>query len=160
MNGDLLVFQINGSFHARLLFQCLENLIHLLCGQLNGEQTVLAAVIAENVGKSRCALMTRCDDGSKAELCNRPHRVLTAGSATAVGAGHQNFRIACFRLVEHKIGFFRAVVVVAPVGKQCAAESDTLDRLQVLFRNQRIGVDVRPVDARDNPGICFEFIHY
>ena len=83
--------------------------------------------------------------------------MLTAGATSEVVPADQDGRTLSFRLVEDKIRIVTSIVIIAPVGKQGRTEARTFNRLQVLFRNQSIRVNIRAVNRTDDPFKCFNF---
>ena len=56
-------------------------------------------------------------------------------------------------------GYEIAAIEIAPFVEEVRAETRALDRLQELLRNDRVGVDVRAVERRDDSGMKAERFH-
>ena len=84
---------------------------------LDREQPLLGAVVAEDVGE------TRGDDRLEAVVHEGPHGVLAGGAGAEVVARHQDVGAGVFGVVEDE------VTVVAPFGEQSGPEAGALDRL-------------------------------
>ena len=48
-------------------------------------------------------------------------------------------------------------IEITPVVEQIDAKTRTLDRFQILLRNNRVGIDVRTIDGGDNAGESGKF---
>src|SRR5262249_30098918 len=68
-------------------------------------------------------------------------------------AGDQDLGLAVSRLVEHEIRILAAVVAIALLGEQTLAEPGALGRLQVLFGDDHVGIDIDHLQRR---GDAFE----
>src|SRR5947199_10587261 len=71
-------------------------------------------------------------------------------------------------MVEHEIGILRtarmiltrfAMIEIAPFIEQVRTEARSLDRLQELLRNDRVGVDVGAIQRRDDSGVDAKRLH-
>ena len=82
----------------------------------------------------------------------RPGRVLARRAAAEIVAGDEDLGVAVGRLVEHEIRVLRAVVAVAHLGEQPLAEAGPLDRLQILLRDDHVGVDIDDRQRRRDGG--------
>src|SRR5438046_9214927 len=90
----------------------------------NGQQRILQRVALEDIGERRA------DHGAKAELRQRPGRVL-AGTATAeIVACQQNVRTLGLRLAQDEIRYWIALLVVTPIAERLLVEAERGDRLQ------------------------------
>src|SRR5690606_24210688 len=123
----------------------------------------LETVIEENIGKARP------DNGAKTEVFQCPRRVLTRRAAAEVITHQQHRSTLVARLVEHEIRIKRAlgviharlaVIEIAPFIEGIGAKARTLDRLQELLGNNRIGVDVGTIQRRDQTLELRKFIHW
>src|SRR5690349_17070799 len=112
-------------------------------GEHDREQAGLGGVAAEDVAEPGC------DHGPEAVVGQRPDRVLARRAGAEVGARDQDRRPFVLRLVEHEGG------VLAPGGEQALAEAGPAHLLEVLSRDDLVGVDVaaaqrhRAADVRD-----------
>src|SRR5690606_8033183 len=106
---------------------------------------------------------------AKAVVFQRPRSVLARAAAAEVVAREQDLRAVVARLVEHEVGVERTLAVVragladvevAPLVEGVGAEPATLDRLQELLRDDRVGVDVGAVERRDQAVELGKRIHY
>src|SRR5439155_26775624 len=92
--------------------------------ELDRQQPVLRAVVAEDVREPRR------DERLEAVVGDRPRCMLAARSTAEVGAGHED---RVLRQVE---------ALLAPLLEQELAVAGPLDALQVLGRDDLVGVDV------------------
>ncbi len=97
---------------------------------LDRDQSVLGAVVAEDVGEAGG------DHGLEAVVHDRPHRVLARRAGAEVRAGHQDGGPLVLLLVEHE------VAVVAPLREQPGAEAGALHPLEPVAGDDLVGVDV------------------
>ena len=113
-----------------------HQLIEVFLADLDRQYAVLEAVVVEDVGEA-CG-----DHALDAEIEQRPRRVLTAGPAAEVFPGDQDLRLAVSRLVEHEIRLLAAVLVIADFREQRFAQTRADNGLEVVLRDDLIGVDV------------------
>src|SRR5450631_190789 len=160
---DGLLFQIDCQLVAHFRSHRLEQLLHLFRSQADRQQTVLETVVEKDVGKAGR------DDGAETVVFQCPRRVFARRSAAEVFACEQNLRAFIARLIQHEIRIERthgiipsrlAVIEIAPFVEQIRAETGTLDRLQKLLRNDRIGIHIGPVQLGDQPIQHGKFLHY
>src|SRR5262245_24205660 len=137
---DRLLLQINHQSKTGKRRSVVEELVDLGLRQGDRQEAVLQRVVLEDLPERRC------DYGAEAVVAQRPRRVLARGADAEVLAREQDLRALVARLVEHELG------VLAPRGEAGVAEAGALDRLQVLLRNDLVGVDVRAVE-RNNEGL-------
>src|SRR6266849_236120 len=130
----------------------MEQPVHFAFRERDRQQAVLAAVVEEYVG------VGRCEERAKTVLGKRPGRVFPRASAAEVLARKQYAGALVARLVEDEIGVERtartrlvrpAFVEVAPSIEEIRPEPSALDRLQELLRNDLVGVDIGPVEGRN-----------
>src|SRR5690606_32820671 len=83
-------------------------------------------------------------------------------------AREQDRRALVARLVQRELGIQRpdgvvhaglAAIEVAPLVEQIRPEAGSLDRFQELFRNDGVGVDVRPIERGHETAVNREAAH-
>ena len=79
--------------------------------------------------------------------------------AAKIIARDKNFRLAISWLVENESRIFAAVVLVSLFGKQPLAETRALDCLQILLRNDHVGIDIDDLQRGGDPFECRELVH-
>ena len=57
-------------------------------------------------------------------------------------AGEKNFGIPVGLVVEHEVGFFLVVRVIAEIMEQALAKASTADGAQILLGNDLVGIDI------------------
>src|SRR5207245_10442498 len=119
-----------------LRLSAIEQLAHDVFGHGHWQESVLVAVVAEDVGE------TRRDDGAKPGLLERPGRVFARRTGAEVPPTHQHACALILRLVQHEVRIGRAVRPEAPVEEQPGLEASPSDALQVLIDTGLIGYDV------------------
>src|SRR5262245_3687583 len=144
---DRLLLQINHQSKTGKRRSVVEELVDLGLRQGDRQEAVLQRVVLEDLPERRC------DYGAEAVVAQRPRRVLARGADAKVLAREQDLRALVTRLVEHELG------VLAPRGEAGVAEPGALDRLQVLLRNDLVGVDVRAVERHDEGFQDGELVH-
>src|SRR5690554_1460775 len=92
--NDHLAFEVDTQFVANKGLRFIEQPRHLQLGQDDRQQTILIAVVEENVG------VAGRNDGAKAILRQCPGCVLAAGTATEVLARQQDGCLLIARLVQ------------------------------------------------------------
>ena len=127
--------------------------LHVGIRQHDRQQSVLAAVVVEDVG------VRRRDDRAESVVGQCPGRVLARAAATEVGAGDQNRRAGRLRTIELELGIGRAVRAVAPIEEQRRPEAGALDPFEKLLRNDLVGVDVRAWQCDGATGVRGEGLH-
>src|SRR6185503_7485150 len=142
-----LAFQVDRQLEPGKRGGVVEELVDLVLAQHHGQEAVLEAVGEEDVAERRR------DHAAKAEVHQRPGRVLARGAAAEVLAAEKDRRALVARLVEDKAR------VLAPRGEQRVGEAGLLDGLQVFLRDDLVGVDVRPVERRDETVQHRELFH-
>ncbi len=85
--------------------------------------------------------------------------MLARGAAAEIVAGNEDLGVLVGRLVEHEIRVQRAVLIVAGFREKARAEAGALDRLQVVLRNDHVGVDVDDRQRGSNARELDEFVH-
>src|SRR6202171_2442508 len=91
------------------------------------KNTVLEAVVIENIGK------TRRDDAADSKVEERPGSMLARGAATEIISRDKNFGFAIGRLVQDERGIFGSILLVAEFGEKPAAQAGALDCLEILL---------------------------
>src|SRR3989338_7765140 len=161
--GDALSLQVDLQTIARRNLHRLEQRIHLFRSQADRQQAVLEAIIEKDVGE------TRRDDGAETVIFQRPRRMLARTAAAEIFARQQYLRALIARLVQHKIRIQwtlavvharLAVIQITPFVERIRAEAGTLDRLQELLGNDRIGIDIGAIQRRDQAVEQGKFLHY
>src|SRR5687768_1401908 len=102
----------------------------------DGQQAVLQRVAAKDVRNPQA------DDGANAEVEQGPRRMLARRAAAEVVAGDENARPAILGFIQHEVGAFAAVLVVAPIVEQVLAEALLRRGREEACRNDLIRVDV------------------
>ncbi len=85
--------------------------------------------------------------------------MLARRATPEIVARNQNLRIAILRLVEHKIRDLFPLFRVAHLVKQVLAEACALDRLQELFRDNHVRIDIEDRHGGGNAFDFFKLIH-
>ena len=85
--------------------------------------------------------------------------MLAARAAAEIVAGDQDLRLAIGGFVEHEIRVFRTVFLVAHLGEQAGAKPGALDRLQIILRDDHVGVDIDDRHGCGDAGELGEFVH-
>src|SRR5579875_1602639 len=91
--GDNLIFQVNRDLIAGSAFRAAKKFVHLLFRKRHRQHSVLEAIIAKNIRK------TRSDQRADAVIQKRPRRVFAAGAAAEIGARQQDAGSVIARLV-------------------------------------------------------------
>src|SRR5690348_264305 len=116
-------------------------------GQDDGQQAGLGGVAAEDVTEPRG------DHGPEAVVGQGPDRVLAGRAGAEVGAGDQDGRAVVLRLVEHEGR------VLAPGGEQALAEAGPAHLLEVLGRDDLVGVHVAAAQRHGAAGVGDARLH-
>src|SRR3954469_10978104 len=85
--------------------------------------------------------------------------MLAARTAAKIVPGDQHLGIAIGRLVEHEVRVLAAVILVALLGEEPLAEAGALDGLQVLLRDDHVGVDIDDLQGGSYAFQCGELFH-
>ena len=117
------------------------------------QDAVLEAVVVEDVAERGR------DHAADAEIQQRPRRVLAARAAAEIVARDQDLGVAIGRLVEDEIRVLAAVVLVALFREQPGAKAGALDGLQVLLRDDHVGVDIDDLQGCRDTFQRGEFVH-
>src|SRR5690349_21637903 len=129
-----------------------EEAVDLGLLQRDGKQAVLEADVVEDVAERGR------DHALEAEFLQGPGRVLARAAAAEVLARKQDLGPLVARLVQYEVRIERALRVVlpglpgveiTPCVKAVRAVAGPQDRRKELLRDDRVGVDVRPIERRD-----------
>src|SRR5262245_56962051 len=127
------------------------------------EQPVLEAIVVENIGE------TGRDDRLKTVLQQRPWRVLARGAAAEVLARQEYRGALVTRLIQDEILVERAfrvihaglaVIQVTPFVEKIGPVAGALDRLEILLRDDRVGVDIGAIHRHHQSFPAYEFFHH
>src|SRR5690606_14095503 len=114
---------------------------------------VLEAVVVEDVGEA-CG-----DHAPDAEIGERPGSMLAGRAAAEIVARDQDLRVAVRSLVEHEIRILRSVLAVAQAGEKADPEAGAPDRLQILLRDDHVGVDIDDPQRRGDALQLCKLVH-
>src|SRR5262249_10167466 len=95
-----------------------------------------------------------------AEVHQRPGGVLARRAAAEIVIRNEDLGFAISRLVEDEIGVLAAVIPVALLREQPLAEAGALDGLEILLRDDRVGIHI---DHSQRCGDAFkggELLHF
>jgi P-type Cu+ transporter len=120
---------------------------HRALGQRDRQQAGLGRVRAEDVAEPRR------DHDAETVVGQRPDRVLAGRAGAEVGARDQDRRAVVLRLVEHEGR------VLAPGGEQSLAEAGPAHPLEVLGRDDLVGVHVGAAQRHRAAGVGGERFH-
>src|ERR1700730_10453562 len=134
--ADFLLSEIHRERRVSAAVGIIEEFGEILRRYRDRQNAVLETVVVENVGERGR------DHAADAEIEERPRRVLARGAAAEIVAGHQNLGLAVGRLVEDETRILAAVVLVAKLREQGLAEAGALDRLQILLRDDLVGIGI------------------
>src|SRR5678815_4480014 len=134
---DALPLEVDAQPEAGERSRLVEQLVDLGLGQGHGQEAVLQGVVLEDLAERGR------DHRLEAVVAQRPGRMLARGADAEVAAREQDLRPLVARLVQHECR------ILAPRGEAGVAEAGALDRLQVLLRDDLVGVDVRAIERRD-----------
>src|SRR5215469_195904 len=151
--GDGLSFEVDGEVIRAMAVSALGDALDGRLRQFDNEQTVIAGVVAEDVGERWR------EDYSKAEFSECPGCVLARGSTAEILSGHQNCRIAKVLTVEHEVFAIAAIGMVTPVGEQESPKPGALNPLQVLLGNNLIGIDIVPMEGSNHATMFANRLH-
>src|SRR5690606_37272323 len=85
--------------------------------------------------------------------------MLARRAAAEIVAGDQDGGVAPCGLVEHEFRILRAVLIVARFGEQALAKTGPLDGLEVVLRDDHVGVDIDDRKGGGDAGEAGEFFH-
>ena len=111
----------------------------LMEGAIDGLARLRVKVVAR--GMNHPFALALLPDGD-ALISERPGGMLAGGAAAEIVAGNQDARLGILRPVEHEIEIFRPIrprfqLIEKALGEPCAFR-----RLQELFRDDHVGVDI------------------
>src|SRR5438552_8610780 len=125
--------QIDDDPGRRVVEDRVHERAHRLVRELDREQADLQRVVPEDVGEARS------DHRAEPVVLDRPHGVLAAGPGPEVGPGEEDRRPRVALVVEDERR------VLAPFVEQEGPEPRSLDPLEVLRRDDLVGVDIGAV---------------
>ena len=105
--------------------------------------------LLRKMSANRELMTTRKPPSSSAQ-----HGVLAGGAGAEVGAGHEDRGAGVLRLVEHEVR-----LVGPPGDEEAVLEAGAGDPLEVLGRDDLVGVDVRPAQRGGGAGVGGEGVH-
>src|SRR4051794_28269053 len=146
--ADLLGLEVDRHLERRVLLDGLPERLDVLLRQDDCEQPRLGRVVAEDVAEPRA------DDDPEAAVHQRPDRVLAGRAGAEVGPGHQDRGVGVLRQVEHELG-----LVGPPGDEQAVLEAGAGDPLEVLGRDDLVGVDVAAAQRDRGAGVGREGVH-
>ena len=151
--ADFLRLQVDRQGGVGAAAGIVHQLLEVFRRDRDRQDAVLEAVVVEDVGEGRR------DHAADAEVQQRPRGVLARGAAAEIVARDDDLRLAIGRLVQHEIGVLRAVLVVAHLREEAGAEPGPLDRLEVLLRDDHVGVDIGDLERCGDAGERGEGLH-
>src|SRR5712691_1614668 len=149
----LALLEINRELVVINLLRSLHEFRNLSLAQPDRKETILGAVVGENVGERRR------DHRPEAEVAERPHRMFTRRSTSKILPRDQNARAFVAWLIEHEVGIFLSVRVKPPVIKHKLPKARALDPLQKLLRDDLVSIHVDPIQRRHAPAMHCERFH-
>lgn len=81
------------------------------------------------------------------------------GTAAEIVTGNKNLRIAIGWFVQHEIRIVRAIFIITHLGKQPFAQAGALDGLEVVLRDDHVGIDIDDGEGGCNPCQLGELFH-
>ena len=84
----------------------------------------------------------RRDDAAKAEIQQRPGRVLAGRAAAEIVAGDEDLRFRVGVVVQHEVRQALAGLVIAQLGEEALAKPGAGDGLQILLGDDHVSVDI------------------
>ncbi|MNI51915.1 hypothetical protein D3C73_1066650 [compost metagenome] len=83
-----------------------------------------------------------------------------AGRTTAeIVAGNDDFGIAISRFIQYEIRVLGTILAITSLGEQALSKTSALDRLEIVLRNDHVGVDIDNRKGGGNARQLFEFFH-
>ena len=131
----------------------LEQSFDLIFAQNDRQNPVLEAIVVEDVGKGRG------NDGTNAEIFDRPDRMFARGTAPEITTGDEDLGPLITGQIEFKHGIGVPIGIAPPIIEEERAESGSFDPFEKLFWDDLIGVDVRAVHGRRNAGQFLKWLH-
>ncbi|CVI56890.1 hypothetical protein AGR7A_Cc290651 [Agrobacterium deltaense NCPPB 1641] len=80
-------------------------------------------------------------------------------AATEIVTRDKNLGVLISGLVQYEIRIGRTILEITRLGEEALAEAGALDGLQIVFRNDHIGVDIDHRHGRGNARQLGEFFH-
>src|SRR5690606_22783638 len=74
-------------------------------------------------------------------------------------AGDENAGVAVGRLVEHEVRVLGTIFVETHFGEKPGAEAGALDRLEIILRNDHVGVDIDDRHGRGDARQLGKLVH-
>ena len=130
-----------------------EQLVEIVLGDADRQNAVLEAVVVENIAERGR------DHAADAEIEQRPGRVFAARPQPKFRPRPENPGVAVGGLVEDEIRVLAAVVLVALFGEQSLAEPGALDGLEILLRDDHVGIDIDDLQRRCDAFQRGELVH-
>ena len=143
---NLLIFEVNLEHGVGTLVGIFHQQIQLILGYLDGQNSVLEAIVEENICK------TGRDYTADAEIQQCPWRVLARGATAEILARDNNLCRPIGWFVEHEVRIFAAGLVLPHFSKSMFAKARPLDRLQIVLRDDHVGVDIHDIHWRCDAG--------
>jgi hypothetical protein len=137
---DLALLEVDGQLIAILLGAAHE-FSHFVFGERDVEESVLRAVVGEDVGEGWG------DHGSEPVIGQRPDGVFARGPAAEILAGDQNTGSFVSGMVENERPVRLAVGRAPPIVEKEFSKSCALNALQELLGDDLIGVDVDTIQG-------------
>src|SRR3984893_11347334 len=151
--ANFLGFEIDRERRIGAAFGVIHELGEVFARNNDRKNTVLEAVVIENIGK------TRRNDAADSEVEKRPGSMFARRAATEIIFRDKYFGFAIGRLVQDEFGIFGSILLVAEFGKKPAAQAGPLDCFQILFGDDHVGIDIADVERRRDTGKGCEFFH-
>ena len=154
--------QIDQQAVARRGIDLLEQRLDFIRRQRDQQNAVLETVAEKNVGEALG------QDDAETVIEQRPGRMFTRTATAEVLARQQNVGPGITRLIQHEIRVLRARLAIlsgladihiAPLVEEIRAESRPLDRFQKLLGDDRVGIDIGPIQRCHQSVEANEFFH-
>ncbi|CUX25040.1 hypothetical protein AGR7B_Cc270255 [Agrobacterium deltaense RV3] len=151
--ADFLTFQIDGENGVRSARRIVQQLFEVLGTDDDRQDAILETVIVEDVGEAGG------DHAADAKIEKRPWRMFARGAATEIVTGYENLGVLVGGLVQYEIRIGRTILKITRLGEEALAKAGALDGLQIVFRNDHVGVDIDHRHGRGNARQLGEFFH-
>ena len=139
--------EVDRDLGTGVVLEVLPDQLDVVLRDDRGEQSLLAAVSAEDVGEARA------DDDPEAPVHQGPHGVLSTRARAEVRAGDEDRAVGIHRVVEDE------GLVLAPGGEEAVLEAGARHALEVLRRDDLVGVDVAAAQRDADTGVGLELLH-
>ena len=155
VTGNGHVFKIHRNFLAVVAVDFLMQGVYLLRFQCNQEKSVVQGIVVENIGEAGG------DDSPEAVVLKRPGGMFAAGAVSEILSGYQDCGALVAGVVknEFRIGFGSGFVQIAPVVKKVYSETGTGYRLQELFGDDLISINVGGIQGYSQSFVYGKFLH-